>query len=82
MIALAILLFHILGFISSIHAVMANRTAQGAIARGVSLNTFPCVTVPLYWITKRVLGGPGNATSSSSEYDYGLAPSVIYDWGF
>jgi hypothetical protein len=32
MITLAVLLFHVLGVLSSIHAVMTTRTAQGAIA--------------------------------------------------
>jgi cardiolipin synthase A/B len=48
-----ILTAHVLGFISSIHAVMGTRTAQGAIAWAVSLNTFPYVAVPAYWILGR-----------------------------
>jgi cardiolipin synthase len=32
---------------------MTNRTAQGAIAWGVSLNTFPYVAVPMYWVFGR-----------------------------
>ena len=32
---------------------MTNRTAQGAIAWGVSLNTFPYLAVPLYWVFGR-----------------------------
>ena len=51
--SLVVLLFHGLGFLSSIHAVMTNRTAQGAIAWGVSLNTFPYLTVPMYWVFGR-----------------------------
>ena len=53
MMGLAALVFHILGFFSSIHAVMTNRTAQGAIAWGVSLNTFPYLAVPMYWVFGR-----------------------------
>jgi len=51
--ALFVALFHDLGFISSIHAIMNNRTAQGAIAWGVSLNTFPYLVVPMYWVFGR-----------------------------
>jgi cardiolipin synthase len=53
MLTLIVLFFHTLGFLSSVHAVMTNRTAQGAIAWGVSLNTFPYLTVPLYWVFGR-----------------------------
>jgi cardiolipin synthase len=53
MIALIVALFHLMGFVSSIHAVMTNRTAQGAIAWGVSLNTFPYLAVPMYWVLGR-----------------------------
>ena len=44
---------HILGLISSIHAIMSTRTAQGAVAWAVSLNTFPYVAVPAYWVLGR-----------------------------
>jgi cardiolipin synthase len=51
---LALVVFcHTLGFISSIHAVMSTRTSQGAIAWVVSLNTFPYVAVPAYWVLGR-----------------------------
>ena len=53
MLALAVIAFHILGFLSSIHAVMSTRTSQGAIAWGVTLNTFPYIAVPAYWILGR-----------------------------
>ncbi|MGA7951885.1 MAG: cardiolipin synthase [Gloeobacterales cyanobacterium] len=52
-IALIIAVFHILGAISSIHAIMGTRTSQGAIAWAVSLNTFPYVAVPAYWVLGR-----------------------------
>ncbi len=53
MIALIVVVFQILGLLSSIHAVMTARTAQGAIAWGVSLNTFPYLAVPAYWVLGR-----------------------------
>ena len=45
--------FHVVGFLSSIDAVMSTRTSQGAIAWVVSLNTFPYVAVPAYWVLGR-----------------------------
>lgn len=48
-----VIVFHALGIISSINAVMTARTSQGAIAWVVSLNTFPYATVPAYWILGR-----------------------------
>jgi len=48
-----LVLFHLLGAISSINALMATRTSQGAIAWIISLNTFPYVAVPAYWIFGR-----------------------------
>ena len=53
MAALLLVLFHVLGFISSINAVMSARTSQGSIAWVVSLNTFPYLAVPAYWIFGR-----------------------------
>ena len=53
MIAVLVVLFHVVGFVSSIHAVMSTRTAQGAIAWAVSLNTFPYLAVPAYWVFGR-----------------------------
>ncbi len=53
MIAAVVILFHVLGFISSIHAVMSTRTSQGAIAWAVSLNTSPYLAVPAYWVLGR-----------------------------
>ncbi|MGB5294881.1 MAG: cardiolipin synthase [Thermoanaerobaculia bacterium] len=51
--AIALLLFHILGAISSVHAIMSTRTSQGAVAWVVSLNTFPYIAVPAYWVLGR-----------------------------
>ena len=53
LIPLTIAAFHLLGVLSSLHAVMTNRTAQGAIAWGISLITFPYLMVPYYWIFGR-----------------------------
>lgn len=47
------IIFHLMGFFSSISAVMNARTSQGAIAWAVSLNTFPYVAVPAYWVFGR-----------------------------
>jgi cardiolipin synthase len=35
---------------TSIYAVMATRTSQGAIAWAIGLNTAPYVAVPAYWV--------------------------------
>jgi len=53
MTAALVVLFQVLGFAASIHAVMTARTAQGAIAWGVSLNTFPYLALPLYLVLGR-----------------------------
>ena len=53
LIGFAIALFHILGLVSSLHSVMSTRTSQGTIAWVVSLNTFPYLAVPAYWILGR-----------------------------
>ena len=48
-----VLLSHLAGALSSVRAVMETRTAQGAIAWVVSLNTFPYIAVPAYWVFGR-----------------------------
>lgn len=48
-----IVLFHIMGFLSSINAIMTARSSQGAIAWAISLNTFPYIAVPAYWVLGR-----------------------------
>ena len=53
MIVVIIVVFHVLGLVSSIHAIMTTRTEQGAIAWAVSLNTFPYLAVPAYWVLGR-----------------------------
>ena len=44
---------HLLGALTSVQAIMQTRTPQGAIAWAISLNTFPYVTVPAYWVLGR-----------------------------
>lgn len=51
--AILVLLAHGLGAFTSVHAIMEVRTAQGAIAWAVVLNTFPYVSVPAYWVFGR-----------------------------
>ena len=46
-------LFQVMGLVSSVHAILGARTAQGAIAWVVSLNTVSIVAVPAYWIFGR-----------------------------
>ncbi len=48
-----IVVCHLLGALTSIHAILNVRTSQGAIAWAVSLNTFPYVAVPAYWVFGR-----------------------------
>ena len=51
--ALIIGFCHLLGLLTSIDAILEVRTAQGAIAWAVSLNTFPYLAVPAYWVFGR-----------------------------
>ncbi len=44
---------HLLGALTSVHAILDVRTSQGAIAWAVSLNTCPYVAVPAYWVFGR-----------------------------
>jgi len=53
MIPVILVIAHLLGFVSSINALMTTRTSQGAIAWIVALNSFPVVSVPAYWIFGR-----------------------------
>ena len=53
MVAGLFLVFHVLGFVSSIDAVWGTRTSQGAIAWAVALNMLPIVSVPAYWVLGR-----------------------------
>lgn len=45
--------FHVLGVLSSLRALFESRTPQGTIAWLVSLNTFPYLAVPAYWVFGR-----------------------------
>jgi cardiolipin synthase A/B len=44
---------HLLGLVSSVDALMGTRTAPGAVAWIVSLNTVPIAAVPAYWVFGR-----------------------------
>src|SRR5690606_29150165 len=44
---------HTIGFLTSLHALMATRTAQGSVAWIVSLNAMPYAAVPAYWVFGR-----------------------------
>lgn len=46
-------LLHVVGFLTAIDAVMGTRTPQGAIAWVISLNTFPSIALPAYWVFGR-----------------------------
>lgn len=52
-IASTIAFAHLLGLASSVDALMDTRTAPGAVAWIISLNTFPVVAVPTYWVFGR-----------------------------
>jgi len=51
--SLFFLFWHLLGALTSIRAILEVRTAQGAIAWAISLNTVPYVAVPAYWVFGR-----------------------------
>jgi cardiolipin synthase A/B len=51
--AIFLVFAHLLGALTSIHAILGVRTSQGAIAWAVSLNTFPYLAVPAYWVFGR-----------------------------
>lgn len=53
LIGAGIVIFHILGVLHMIHALMTVRTAQGTIAWMVSLFAAPWIAVPLYWVAGR-----------------------------
>ena len=46
-------ILHVAGFFSSIDAIMSTRTPQGTIAWVISLNTFPVIALPAYWLLGR-----------------------------
>ncbi|MCF7858623.1 MAG: cardiolipin synthase [Candidatus Cloacimonetes bacterium] len=47
---LALIGFHILGFIAALDAIWKGRTSQGSVAWAVTLILFPYLAVPLYWL--------------------------------
>jgi cardiolipin synthase A/B len=47
------LVAHLIGFATSLHALMATRTAPGTVAWVVSLNAIPYLAVPAYWVFGR-----------------------------
>ncbi|MCA9222785.1 MAG: PLDc N-terminal domain-containing protein, partial [Planctomycetales bacterium] len=51
--AAVVSVFELLALLTAVHAVMQNRTAQGATAWVISLVTFPIVSLPLYWLFGR-----------------------------
>lgn len=51
--ALVIFVSHLAGALTSIRALLETRTSQGTIAWVVSLNTFPYLAVPAYWVFGR-----------------------------
>lgn len=51
--AVGIPVFHLLGLVSAVDAILNARTSQGSIAWAVSLVFFPYVAVPAYWILGR-----------------------------
>lgn len=48
-----VLIAHLIGFGTSLHALMGTRTAPGTVAWVVSLNAIPYVAVPAYWVFGR-----------------------------
>ncbi len=48
--AVLLIILHLIGFLSSIRALFTARTSPASIAWIVSLNTFPYVAVPAYWL--------------------------------
>lgn len=48
-----VLLAHVIGFATSLHALMGTRTAPGTVAWVVSLNAMPYIAVPAYWVFAR-----------------------------
>jgi len=52
-IALVVIFAHLAGALTSVHAIMSVRTAQGAIAWTIGLNACPYVAVPAYLVFGR-----------------------------
>ena len=72
-----VVIFHLLGFLYSINAIMETRTPQGSAAWTVFLLTFPYVAVPLYWVLgRRRFRGYVSAKSDSESDLAGMAADV------
>lgn len=52
-ISTVVLVAHLIGLATSMHALMASRTAPGATAWIVALNAAPYLAVPAYWVFGR-----------------------------
>lgn len=50
---LIFLLFHVIGILSGLNAILRARTAEGAIAWFMALSLFPYLTLPIYWTIGR-----------------------------
>lgn len=77
-IVLTMVLAHTIGFLSSLDALMSTRTAPGAVAWIVSLNTFPVVAVPSYWVfgRSRFQGYVIGRREGESELYHALLPHI------
>ena len=53
LLGLLVLMFHVLGIVSTFNALLTARTSQGAIAWAIALVSFPYVALPLYWVFGR-----------------------------
>lgn len=53
LIVAVLVVVHLLGFVSSLDALMSTRTAPGTVAWMVSLNTIAYIAVPAYWVFGR-----------------------------
>jgi cardiolipin synthase len=89
-------LFHAVGLLCAAHALMRNRTPQGAIAWTIALVTFPYLTVPLYALIGRNRFSSYIATrqAGASDLDHAVAmakaalqshlaaPESLHRWRF
>jgi cardiolipin synthase len=51
--AITAAVFHVLGIITAVQAIMETRTSQGAVAWALALISFPYIAVPAYWVFGR-----------------------------
>ena len=57
-ISTVVLVAHLIGLATSMHALMASRTAPGATAWIVALNATPYLAVPAYWVPAKSASEP------------------------